>query len=164
MRILGIIIFEYVLGYILQGFIFILGIYAYSRLKIEIKKFVLASIVYIIISFVMRILPISFGIHTILDLICLFAIAVLFLKIPAFESIKALLIITIILLMTEFSTVFIMTNIIGQAQFDAMMSDSLYKAILSIPATIFFLSVISISYYIIVCKKKTSEKVGKDSL
>lgn len=163
MRILQTIIFEYILGYIMQGFTFILGIYAFNRQKIEIKKFLVASVLFIAVSYITRLLPISFGIHTILDLVCLFLIAILFLKMPAFASIKALLIITILLLVTEFLSIFVITNMLGQAQFNNMMNDPINKAIIAIPAEALF-TVIIIGFYIfLVCKKKKSEEVGKSS-
>lgn len=160
MRILETVLFEYIFGYILQGFAFILGIYAFNRKKIEAKKFMIASIIFIVISYITRLLPINFGIHTILDLICIFLLGILFLKMSALVTIRSLLIITVILLITEMLNVFIMTNILGQEKFNSFMNDNIMKYIVGLPAAIIFAVLILISYMILV---KKSLKNGKTS-
>lgn len=149
MRFLQVVFLEYVLGYVLQGFMYCLGIYAFSLKKVETKKYLFASGIFIVISYIMRLLPVSFGVHTILDLICLFILGVLFLKMPALSTIRSILAITVLLLITELISVFLMTNLLGQALFDTMMTDSLGKAIIALPSSLIFALLITLSYVIL---------------
>jgi ABC-type antimicrobial peptide transport system permease subunit len=107
----------------------------------------------------MRLLPINLGVHTILDLICAFLLGILFLKMPILSTIRAILIITILLLATEFINVFTMTSIFGQEQFNNMMNNSLQKALIGLPAAIAFALLIIISYFVF---RKKSDKNGEN--
>lgn len=160
MRIVEIILFEYILGYILQGFAYCLGIYAFCMKKLETKKYVMVSGMFIVISYIMRMLPVSFGVHTILNLICLFLLAILFLKMPVLPTIRSILAITVLLLMTELVSVFCITKIVGQAQFESMMNDSLGKAIIALPSSVIFAVIAVISYFVL--RKIKTKKSVKD--
>lgn len=162
MRIFEMILFEYIIGYILQGFAIILGIFAFNQRKIEIKKFLLSSGIVIVVLYVMRLLPISFGIHTILDLIFEFLLGILYLKMPAFSVIRSILVVTVLLLITELLNVIIMTNILGKELFSNMMNDNINKYIIGLPAALVFAIIILISYFLFV-KNKKGEKNGKSS-
>jgi hypothetical protein len=85
METLLLILFEYILGYGLQAFIFVFGIYTFNRQKVEIKKYLLASIIVAAISFLVRQLPISFGVHTIFDMLASIIICISLLKMPAIK-------------------------------------------------------------------------------
>lgn len=156
MRILGIILFEYILGYILQGFAYCLGVYAFCVRKVEFSKYMAAGILMAIVFFVMRLLPISFGVHTILDLICLFLIGLLLLKMPPLSTIRSLLAITVLLLFTELISVFLLTRILGPEKIEMMMGDSLSKSIIALPSSVIFALLILVSYFIAlkIIKKK----------
>jgi hypothetical protein len=160
MRVLETVLFEYVLGYILQGFAYCLGIYAFSIKKVD-KKYLVASILLIVISYIMRLLPISFGVHTILILACLFLLSIFFLKMPALSIIRSILAITVLLLMTELVSVFCITSIVGQAEFNKMMSDTLGKAIIALPSSVIFAVIVVCAYFMLrKIKEKKSVKDG----
>lgn len=154
MRVLETVLFEYILGFVLQGFAYCLGIYAFGIKKID-SKYIIASIMLVIISYVMRHLPISFGLHTILILACLFLLAIFYLKMPAFLAIKSILAITVLLLMTELGSVFCITRIVGQAQFDNMMNDALGRAIIALPSSLIFAVIVVCAYFVL---RKIKEK------
>ena len=162
MRIFEIILFEYFLGYILQGFAYCLGIYAFCVRKVELRKYTVASLIFIVMSYIMRLLPVSFGVHTILNLACLFLLAILFLKMPALVTIRSILAITVLLLMTELVSVFCITKIVGQAQFDSMMNDDLGKAIIALPSSVIFAGLVVAAYFVLrKIKEKKSVKNGE---
>ena len=160
METLQLILFEYVLGYVLQGFMLALGIYAFTRQPIDKKKYIITGITLSIIIYVTRLLPIIPGIHTILALVCAFLLGILFLKTPIVPTIRAILIITILLLATEFINIFVMTSIFGQEHFNSMMNDNVQKALIGMPAQIVFAILIVISYFVF--KKKKSDKNGEN--
>lgn len=166
MRIFEIILLEYILGYILQGFAYCLGIYAFCVKKLEMRKYIAASMIFIVISYVMRyvmrLLPVSFGVHTILNLACLFLLAVFFLRIPALAALRSILAITILLLATELFSVFLITKIVGQAQFDSMMNDNLGKALIALPSSVIFAAIVLAAYFVLrKIKVKKSVKNGE---
>lgn len=161
MRIFETVLYEYILGYILQGFAYCLGIYAFSIKKVD-AKYIITSVLLIVISYIMRLLPISFGFHTLLILVCLFLLAIFFLKIPVFVTIKSILAITILLLMTEFVSVLCLTSIMGQAKVDSLMKDTLGKAIIALPSSVIFAVIVVTSYFVLRNRKvKKSVKHGE---
>lgn len=143
------IIFEFILGYILQAFSFVLGVYAFNRQKIEIKKYVLLSVVLSIISYFVRLLPISFGVHTILFLLFLLIICIFIVKMPIYITIRSILLLTVLLLVTEMGNVAIMINILGQKNFERMMAIPIEKAIVGLPGALTFAILIILSYFIL---------------
>lgn len=164
MRIIEIILFEYILGYILQGFAFSLGIFAFSARKLEISKSIIAGVVITLFFYITRLLPIGFGIHTMINLLCMSVLAIFFLKIPAFAAIRSIIILLILVIMTELISVLLMTGILGQAVISNMMNDSLDKAIIALPSSILFAVFCVIAYIVSMkIKKKKSEKNGVSS-
>jgi hypothetical protein len=151
------ILFEYVLGYILQGFSYCLGLYAFIVRKVD-CKYVIASVALTIISYLMRLLPVSFGVHTILILICLFTLAILYLKIPAISALKSILIMTVLLVMIELISVVCFTQIVGKAQFDSLMKDGMGKSLIALPSSVLF-AVCTILLYFLLKKQRTGKSV-----
>jgi len=146
MQLFKIILFEYILGYVLQGFALVIGIYAFNRTIIDKKRFLITSIAFILVSYATRMLPISFGVHTILDMIFLFMLFVLYIKFPAINTIKSLLLITLFLVLTEMLNVFAMTSILGKEQFNLYMSSSPERNIVGLPSAILFALLMSSAY------------------
>jgi hypothetical protein len=160
METLQLILFEYLLGYGLQAFIFIFGIYTFNRQKIEIKKYLLASIIVAAISFLVRQLPISFGVHTIFDLLASIIICILLLKMPAINTIRSMSIVFILLLASETAGLVVLSIIIGKDKLENIMNNPLQKAITSVPLNIFFLLLVALSYYILKKKGDSNRKVS----
>lgn len=164
MRILGIILFEYILIFALQGFSFIIGNYAICKKKIETKKFIIAGVLFSIIICTMRLLPISFGIHTLLSLITIFIIGIFYLKNPPFTTIITQLILTVFLLIFEFIDTFAFMSILGAEKFNQLMDDGLYKNILGTPPSILFaLFCFLIYFFLVIRKEKKSVAYGETS-
>lgn len=153
MEIFLIILFEYVLGYVIQGFTIVLGVYAFNRKKIDVKRYIFTSILVSIISSLVRLLPINFGIHTILNMIFLFLISILMLKMPAFNIMRSALLATLLLLVIEVVDVALMILIFGNEQFESMMVNAVNKAILGLPCTIVF-AVVTVLTYVYLTKEK----------
>ena len=169
MRIFQTILYQYIFGYIIQGFAYSLGIYAFCQQKVELKKYISVSILLIIISIITRtiimsLMPQIFGIHTILDLVFLFLLGIFFLKISAFRMFRSILAITVLLIMTELISVFFLTFILGQATVDSMMKDSVGAAIIALPSSVLFAILIVSSYFILIkMKMKKSAINGEGS-
>ncbi len=149
MDILKTILLYYVLGYILQAFAFVLGVYAFNRQKIEIKKYILTSITLSIISYFVRLLPISFGVHIMLNLIVLLIICIFILKMPIYITIRSILLMTVLLLVCEMANVGLMIGVLGQEEFERRLAIPLEKIIVILPSAIIFAIIIVLSYFIL---------------
>lgn len=151
-----IMIFEFLLGFGLQGFAIVLGIYAFTKQKLIVKDYILSSFLVISISYLVRLLPISFGIHTLLNMLFLFLVCIILLKMPAYSTIRASLIVTMLLLICEMIDVAVMIVIFGKEKFESLMLIPLAKALIGFPASILFVMITSFAYYISI---KTEKRV-----
>jgi len=159
-EIVKLILFEYIFGYGLQAFIFVFGIYTFNRQKIDFKKYLLASISVAIISFVVRQLPISFGVHTIFDMLASIIICISLLKMPAINTIRSMSIVIVILLASEIVGLLIAMSIFENDKFQTIMDNSLQRAIMSVPINILFLLLVTLSYHILKRKGDSNRKAS----
>ena len=67
---------EFILGYMLQSTACILWLSAFDRGKITLKRFILLSLLLTIVVVFARMLPITFGIHTIICIIAIILIGI----------------------------------------------------------------------------------------
>lgn len=154
MELLKIIIVRYVFGYILQGFVFTLGIFAFNRQKIVFGKYMLVSVVLSAFIILVRLMPISFGVHTILNLLFLFLVCVLMLKMPIYTTIRSTLLVTVFLLVSEMANIGVLIRIFGQSEFDRRMEIPVEKALLGLPGALTFTLLIFLSYILLTRPKK----------
>lgn len=152
METIKVIIVEYVLGYGLQSFAFVLGIYAFNRQKIIISNYMLASILVMIMAFLVRLLPISFGVHTLINMLFSYLICIIPLKMPAYKTIRSVSLVIAIILISEMVTTTIIMAILGNELFESLMKNSFNRSLIGIPSNILFALVVTLSYYIIMKK------------
>ena len=62
---------EFVARAVPEAFLFIFAIYTFSHTRINKKRYLLSSLLMTIMIFIIRSLPISYGIHTILSIMVL---------------------------------------------------------------------------------------------
>ncbi|MDF2543030.1 MAG: hypothetical protein K0S47_2748 [Herbinix sp.] len=164
METIKVIIFEYILGYCLQGSAIVFGIYAFNRQKIIVKNYILASILIMIISYLVRLLPISFGVHTIINMLFLYLICVIPLKMPAYTTIRSTSIVTVLLLICEMVDVAIIIAIIGKTHFESLMYHSLQRSYIALPGNVLFALVVIVVYHFLTKKgdnhRNISSQVG----
>lgn len=161
MELLGIIVFEYILGYALQAFAYLLGVHAFMRRKLVVKEYIIVGSIFTVGSILMRHLPISFGVHTILNIVLLFIISITLLKMPVYTSARSILFVTVLLLIAEIASVLIMRGILGQETFSHHMSIRLDKAVMGIPATFAF-TIFTVIAYRLLTKAKGYTSQGDD--
>ncbi len=160
MEILQVIVYYIIFGYILQGFIFTLGIFAFNRQKIILKKYILVSVVLSFFIFLVRLMPISFGVHTILNLLFLFLICVFMLKMPIYTTIRSTLLVTVFLLASEMANIGVMIGILGQKELEQRMSIPIEKAVVGLPGALTFALLIILSYIILTRNKKKDNNMS----
>lgn len=164
MEVLKIIIFEYLLGYVLQGFTITLGVYAFNRRRIELKPYVLASALVIVGSYFVRLLPIGFGVHAILNVLFLFLICTFFLQMPAHTTVRSALLATVLLVVCEMIDTWIMVTVFGIEKFEKLMLVPSQKAILGVPGSLLFVILTGIAYVVLNNpRKRKGESIGEVS-
>jgi hypothetical protein len=156
MRVLGILLFEFLLGYILQAFTLILGLYAFNKERIDIKKYLAASIVMMTIIYLVRFIPVNNGIHTLLIIIAALLIGILYLKLSVRFTSRGVVMLTVMIFLIEFIYSYAIISLIGQGKFAGLMNDSLYKYLLGFPTSLLFTALISAYYFHIVKKHSVS--------
>lgn len=150
MDLIEIIVFEFLLGYVLQGFSIVLGIYVFNKQKIIFKSYLFTSLIIIIISYLVRLLPISFGVHTLLNILILFLICTIVLKMPSFITIRSAFLVTVLLLISEMANVAVMLQFLGKEKFESMMTIPLEKAKVGFPGAAFFAFILLLLYFIMI--------------
>ena len=141
-----------------EGFFIFLLLCAICKCKIEPKRYILSSLLYVAFTYTVRSLPINFGVHSILILMGIVVIAVLLNKIAVLPAIKAALITFLLLYALEAVNVYTMQLIYGDAFIDAM-SNGLIKALSSWPS-LFLLGIISIVWYRRSAKKQMQNGIN----
>jgi hypothetical protein len=134
-----VIMFEFILGYMLQGFAIVLGIYTFNKQEIILKDYILASGLVMIVSCLVRLLPISFGVHTIINMMLLFIICILMLKMPMYTTLRSMSLITILLLLFEMVDVAVISSVVGSERFEELMQNPLHKSMIGVPANVLFM-------------------------
>lgn len=152
METIKVIIVEYLLGYGLQCFAVVLGIYAFNRQKVTLKNYILASILFMIISCFVKLLPISFGVHIIINMLFLYLICVIPLKMPAYKTIRSVSLVIVLILISEMVVTSIIITILGKEYFESLMKDSFNRSLIGLPSNVLFTLVVTLSYYILIKK------------
>lgn len=136
---------EFILRAIPEGFLFILAVYIFSNTKIDKRKYIISSVIYGVILYLVRLLPISYGVHTILSLMFLILFTNIYNKIDAIKVMKSVLIIFIIQFLTEGLNILIL-NLIPNIDLDIMFKSALIKNLLGLPSLIVAYLIIYLFY------------------
>lgn len=129
-----------------EAFLIIYSIYLLTRSKVDMKKIFISGIIGGIGIYLIRFLPIHFGVHTILSIMLYILIAVKLNKMDVYKSIAITLISIIILFSSDFLFVVIFTNIIGISS-DMLLNEGWVANITGIPSLILFYIIIRIIAY-----------------
>lgn len=146
---------EFILRAIPEAFLVIFAIYIFSKTEINKKKYLVTSIVFSIIIYITRLLPINYGVHMILSVLFLLFIIVSYNKIDAINGIKSIIFTYLVQLVSEAINVFIL-NIIN-LDLGALFKNPIYKAVLGVPSLI--ITAVIISTFYLINKKRKKLKV-----
>lgn len=128
-----------------------MAIYSFSKTKIDRNKYISASLLYGIVVYSVRFLPISYGVHSIMNISIVIFISAKINKIDIIDSIKAVIAIFIIQFATEGISIFIIQNIM-QRDTNYIFNDPILKVLYGVPS-LFIAIFIVIVYYLILKKK-----------
>ena len=134
-----------------EGFLFILSIYSFSRIKINKKRYVLSSFLYSILVFLVRFLPITYGGHIVINIGIAILIGHLINKIDMLDIIKSVIGIFIIQFSSEGVNLLIIQTF-AKSNIEKIVSDPVLKTIYGIPSLVIVAVVITI-YYLLMNNK-----------
>ena len=159
----GFVLLQLFTGYLLQGFAFVLFIYAFCKKKIDAKQYVIQSIIMTAVILIMRNLPINFGVHTLFNMLILILICVVMARLPILQTIIGSLIVTILMFVVELIDVAFFTIIFGgMDNYKNLIQDKFLKAYTAVPATVMFLLITVFIYLKVVGRKvKSNEQPNK---
>ena len=138
--------FEFLIRTIPEEFLFVLAIHAFSKTKVDLKRYILSGVVASIAAYLIRLLPIEYGVHSLLALIFLIVMVNFVNKIDIIKSIQSGIIAFIICFVFEgLSLSFI--QFILKKDLNIVMSNSINKTLIGLPSLVFFGIVVVIYYY-----------------
>lgn len=143
---------EYILRAIPESFLVIFAVYIFSKTEINKKKYIVTSILFSIILYITRKLPISYGVHMILSVLLLQIIIVSYNKIDAIKGMKSIIFIYLIQLISELLNVALLN--LMKIDLEVLLLNAIYKTILGLPSLIITGVIILIIYRISEKRKK----------
>lgn len=139
-------LFEYFTRTLPEGFLLMLGMSVLCNVKIERKKYICESIILSILEYLVRSLPINYGVHTILNIMIMILLVKKINNTDMIVSIRSGLIITILLFICEALNMILLNCVLGD-RLEELLSNDVLKNICGIPSLIFYILIIIILYY-----------------
>lgn len=144
---------EFFIRVIPESFFVILLIHAFSKQAIDKKKYIMATLVYSILVFSVRMLPISYGIHTMVNLIMLILITSTINKIDIKIGIPSSILTLIFLFICELVNMLIVQDLL-HLDIERMFYSVYIKTIYSSLSLVLLAFISIFSYYLLVIKKR----------
>ena len=139
-----------------EGFLLIFAVYVFSKAVIDKKRYITSSIIYVIAVYLIRLLPIQYGVHTILSIIVIIVLAVNISKISIIKSIQACIMAMIFVFVCEGINMIIIKYIF-KADIVHILSEPSLKILYSIPSLLIFAAIVFTYYFWLPRRKKLSE-------
>lgn len=143
---------EFLLRGLPEGFLVVFAIYIFSKTEIDKKKYLITSIIFSLIIYIVRLLPISYGVHMILSLLILLLIIVSYNKIDVIKGVKSIILIYLLQLISELINVFILN--LMNIDLEVLSLNPVCKIILGFPSLIITAIIIYIVFIINKKRKK----------
>lgn len=135
-----------------EAFLFIFAIYAFSKTAINIKKYLISSILFVIIAYSIKFLPIQYGVHTILIFISMIPLTVNINKIHILKAIQSSIIVIILQFICEAINIFIIQNIF-KMDLNYVFNNPTLKILYGIPSLLIFALIVTL-YYVRLLRRK----------
>ncbi|MHB8963850.1 MAG: hypothetical protein ACYC5K_11935 [Saccharofermentanales bacterium] len=148
---LQISLFELAVRGILEGFLFILAVHAFARTRITKGPYVIGSIIFIAFTYVIRLLDINFGVHTVLNLIVIIAICVFINRLVLFNVVKGAMLSVLIMFAIEGVNIAFL-QLIYKDDLVNIISDPYRKTLAGIPGIVLFGITAAVLYYFMAYK------------
>lgn len=126
---------EFFLRALPESFLFMVAIYVFSKTNMEKKKYLVSSFLYAVVIYITRLLPINYGVHTILGLMLLLLLTILYNKIDVIKAMRSTIMIFLIQFISESINLFII-NFIPNISINELFENPLIKTIIGLPSLI----------------------------
>lgn len=150
-----------------EGLLVAWAIHIFTGTRVEIKKYFLLSLIYVLATYLIRLLPITLGINTVLVLfVLIFAFQIIY-KAGLSKVIRAIISSVIVLILIAFSevlNVLLLTSLYGREAAERLFTsaDGLTRALYSSPSNVFLGLFVVAGYFIMkFVQKKRTVKNGK---
>ena len=124
---------EFFLRAIPEGFLFMFAIYVFSKVKINKRKYIISSIVYSISIFMIRRLPINYGVHTILAIVALLFLSIILNKIDVIKVIRSTILAFLLQFISETINLLLIQNI-PNIDINKIFTDVTLKSLFGLPS------------------------------
>lgn len=138
-----------------ESFLMVLSIYMFSKTDIDKKNYLKASLSLSVLIFVVRKLPINYGVHTIVCMIITICTISYVSNIDMVMGIKGTILSYIFLFICEGINLFIL-KLLFNDQIGRILNNNNLKTLFAVPSLIIFASILCIYYKIIKKRKKLS--------
>lgn len=138
--------FELIVRTIPEVFVLVFASYAFSKIKVDCKKYFLSSLILGVCVFVIRLLPINYGVHTILNIIALTVIVIYINKIDTIKAIKSSIITPILLFVLEGANMMFLKIIVAD-KLEAIVADSTLRNLYALPSLVGLALIVWLYYY-----------------
>jgi uncharacterized membrane protein len=154
-----------------EGFLVAWGMQILTSTRVEKKKYLMLSGLYIVITYLIRFLPITLGINTVLSLFVMIFSYQLVYHVGLTKMVRAMIASVIILVFTavsEILNVVLLTVLYGSEQANVLVTsgNELAQAIYTSPSTV-FLALFTVAGYFIAKaidkRKRENGKMGKEA-
>lgn len=152
-----------------EGLLTVLALHIFTQTKIQPKKYFLFSFIYISATYLIRLLPITLGVHTVFSLFLLILTFQFIYNGQLSKVISSIISAAFVLILVAISEVLNMLLLIlvyGQPKAEALFNSSngLTKSLYTSPSNVFFAILVFAGYFIlkkINMRKKNNGKTGK---
>lgn len=157
---------QFVIIGIPQGLLFVLATYIFTKTKFNFKKYVLISSIVTVLTYLIRFLPITIGVNSMLSLLVLIVVFLIIYKfdLPKIVTlISSSIIIFIIICISEFLNELILNFVFGQTKSQEFLNSSsaVVKSASLIPSNIIFAVIVLIVYFVLFSKRNKKDENGK---
>ncbi|ACA44918.1 hypothetical protein [Clostridium botulinum] len=146
-------IIEFVARATPEAFLLIFSVYTFSNTRMNKKNYLLSSFLMLIMIFIIRSLPISYSIHTILSIMVLILLSYIINRIDVIRAVKSTIITIILQLICEGTNIFIIQYIL-KGDMNHIFRDPNLKTIYGIPSLIIFACIIVLRYIRLLKRKE----------
>ena len=146
-----------------EEFLIIFAVYAFSKTVINVKKYIITSILFVIAVYIIRLLPIQYGVHTILNIIVIIVLTININKISIIKSIQASIMAMILEFICEGINMFIIQHIFKR-DIVYVLGIPLLKILYGIPSLLIFAATVFTYYFYLGRRKKLSEVINGETI
>ena len=139
--------FEFLVRTIPESLVYIFAAYVFSNKKLNVNRYLISSLLLAVSTFIIRMFPINYGVHTILFIIIQTVILIIISKIDIILAIKSSIITTIGLFIVELLNMLAL-NFIFKEELEAIMSNIMLKTIYGLPSLGGFAICVLCYYYL----------------